>query len=257
MTMNFGRNDEEYGLIGDIGKNIYDFIESGFDREFELNDPVNKKIVRATQYFNKTPRGFNVKSERLPFTIDVKEAGFDIKGKCANQPFVYFTRIDRSKLRDLVKNKEFSIQGSKYIVNQDDEKLIGLSDTRIRRDDGSIDLISKVRFLPSFEDYCNVDLALKGGDFIYQGGIFVPDKSLENLDSFTELSLKQEMRLELRQRILQDQSLKIANRLELRQVAKLAEKSRVLELSRAELEEKMNNALSDLQEDVQRKIGKI
>ncbi len=189
-----------YGILGEIVKEIYEFLRSGKDPQFVIKDPVNIKEVLAKDYFLDFEFITAVNRKNLPFDIHVKGIYIDKKDE---SPHLQLSELDFSYLeKELNENpsNDFRLKGKSIFYN--DTKLIKTS-TYSPWVSGERSKRSSLKLIPKHNENENLERAIEVVDIIYENNAFKlnseNEKKLDELIGSISLvpELKQKQILEM------------------------------------------------------------
>jgi len=230
---------------------MYDFLESGKDRELVIRDHINNEEVPAREYFKEFKNSFDVKRQRLPYDLTVKAAYINKTGKNSDRPILELAEIDfdalEAKLTEDGKNP-IRIKGKSvfYFNNtcMEVEKCPKLIQTKTSNKYKR----SQAVFTPGPEDPYNIDWALQVAESMWNGNTFKEDPKLarEVNRAMKDYQGKPELKqIQVLKQLLEEEQVGKL-RLEYRVSPQQVLKSEIMTMSTSALIEKMANEAEDI-----------
>lgn len=238
----------EHSALGSLVVNLFEFLKNGLRPDTMITDWVNSdQQVAAALYFIEFDRRFVIRQPHLPFDPAVKGAFINKFGKDARRPCLELAPIDFSELKTVLEADlpEGELKGRAIFV-KDGTKLIE-SKTMARWLGQRSARRTTIVILPHFNSE-HVRTVIKILDLIYNNGIFIEDPKLQKViesavNPVAETpQMTTELRLEMQTIMNMEQRLSMS----MRQKQLLIPSLEILQLSRQELETRLERMQDEL-----------
>ncbi len=247
MSVRVNPSEKDYGVLGNLVRNMYDFLQGNKNKETIINDHINGKDVSAKEYFREIKESFEVERQRLPSDLTVKAAYIKKIGENADRPILELSEIDFKSLEErLAKDYGDAVRVKGKSIFSDDSKLMQtITSGKYKR--------TVVIYTPELEEAYNIDLALQTTNSMWEGNTFREDpKLMEKVGKILGKykAEKPSLRLlqiqEMRQIIEDEQVAKLVTRLEQRISPQMVLNSKILSMPTPKLIEKVVNETEDV-----------